>query len=166
MAYIIGIPLLLILTILQSTVMVHIHLLEGRPDLVLLAVVSWSLAGRAEEAMTWGVLGGLLLDLLSGYPLGSTALALVLIAFLVSLAEGRLWEVNLVLPLGVMLAASLVYHGLALLTLPFLGRQIDLLFAAGRVILPSTFLNMLIALPAFQLARGLRNRLFPPEVEI
>lgn len=166
MAYLIGFPLLLALTIVQSTIMVHLHLLNGRPDLVLLAVVSWSLVGRAEEAMIWGVVGGLLLDLLSGYPLGSSALALVLIAFLVSLAEGRLWEVNLVLPLGVMLAASLVYHVLSLLTLPFLGRQIDLLFAAGRVILPSTFLNMLLALPAFQLAQALRNRLYPPEVEI
>jgi rod shape-determining protein MreD len=166
MANLIGIPLLTLFAILQSTLIVYVRLLDGRPDLVLLTVVSWSLAGRAEEAMLWGAVGGLLLDLLSGYPLGSTALILILIAFLVSLAEGRLWEINLVLPLGVMLAASLIFHYLGLLTLPLLGRQIDLLFATARVILPSTFLNMLLALPAFQLAQGLKNRLYPPEVEI
>jgi hypothetical protein len=27
-------------------------------------------------------------------------------------------------------------------------------------------LNMLLALPSFQLAQGLKNRLYPPEVEI
>jgi rod shape-determining protein MreD len=166
MANLVGLPLLAIFAILQSTLIVHLRLLDGRPDLVLLLVVSWSLVGRAEEAMLWGAFGGMLLDLLSGFPLGSTALILVLIAFLVSLAEGRLWEINIVLPLGVMLGASLLYYYLGLLILPLLGREIDLLVATGRVILPSAFLNMLLALPSFQLAQGLRNRLYPPEVEI
>ncbi len=166
MAYLIGVPMLALLAVLQSTVVSHLHLLDGRPDLVLLAVVAWGLAGRNEEAMLWGMIGGLFLDLLSGLPFGRSAIALVMVAYLVSLLEGRFWETFLFMPLGVMLLASFVFHALGLLTLMLSGRELWLSFAITRVILPSTFLNLVFVIPATHLANGLRNRLFPPEVGI
>jgi rod shape-determining protein MreD len=166
MAYLIGIPLLAFLVILQSALLPYVRFLEGRPDLVLLAVVAWSLSGRWQESMVWGLIGGLVLDLLSGIPLGSSSAALILIAFLVSLFEERFWEAHLLMPLSVTLVASLVFHMLGLGTLLLMGRQVDVLYALSRVILPSTFLNLILVLPAVQLSFGLRDRLFPPEVEI
>jgi hypothetical protein len=38
--------------------------------------------------------------------------------------------------------------------------------AIGRIIMPSTFLNLLLALPITQLARSVRQSLFPPEVSV
>lgn len=166
MGYLIGLPIVAILSILQSTLMVHLQLFDGRTDLVLLAVVSWGLVGREEEALVWGMVGGLFLDLLSGLPFGVSALALIMVAFLVSLMEGRFWEAHLLMPLGVMLIASFVYHLAGILVVLVIGREIPLPFVLGRIVLPSTFLNIAMALPASQLAAGLRDRLFPPEVEL
>jgi rod shape-determining protein MreD len=166
MGLLIGLPLLALLAVLQSTLLRHLQLLDGRPDLVLLAVVAWSLTGRTEEAMIWGFFGGLFMDLLSGIPFGSSAMALVLVAALASLLEGRFWEAHLLMPLGVMLAASVLYHALALGTILLMGRSIDFNSAALRVILPSAFLNLVLALPATQLAVGLKQRLFPEKVAI
>ena len=166
MAYLVGIPLLVLLAIVQSAVLSHIGLLDGRPDLVLLAVVGWSLTGRWREAMVWGFLGGLLLDLLSGVPFATSAVAFVIVASFASLLEGRFWEANLLIPLGVTLAGSFVYHGVAIGALLIAGRPIDLELAATRVILPSTFLNLVFSIPAAQLAGSLHRNLFPPEVAI
>lgn len=166
MAYVIGIPLLAILAIVQSAVLTHFGLLDGRPDLVLLAVVAWSLTGRWGEAMIFGFTGGLLLDLLSGVPFATSAIALVIVASFASLLEGRFWEANFLIPLGVTLAGSLVYHGVVLGALLIAGLSVDLELAATRVVLPSAFLNLILSIPAAQLAGSLRRSLFPPEVAI
>lgn len=166
MAYLIGVPILSLLAILQSTAISQIRLLDGRPDLVLLVIVAWGLAGRTLEAMILGAIGGFFLDLLTGLPFGFNAIAITAVAFLVSLMEGRFWEAHILMPLGVMLMTSLIYHVLGLLMLLFTGRGISLEFAIVRVVLPSTFINLALIIPTLQLASGLRDRLFPEEVEI
>lgn len=166
MAYIVGVPLLLLLAILQSSVLSYIGLLEGRPDLVLLAIVAWAVTGRSGEAMILGLIGGLMLDLLSGVPLGATSLILVLIALLVSLFEVRFWEAHLLMPLAVTLVASFLYHFLTLGIIWLMGRTVDVSIMLRQVILPSAFLNLVLALPAAQGAQALRESLFPPEVSI
>jgi rod shape-determining protein MreD len=166
MAYIFGIPLLIVLAILQTTVFADIHFFDGRPDIVLLAVVAWGLCGGDRQAMIWGLIGGLLLDSFSGLPLGSSAINLIIIAYFVSLYAGRVWEANLLMPIGIGLVASLFFHLQALVWLFAMGRQIDLPFSFGRVILPSTILNMILILPTYQVMLGMYRRLYPPEVEI
>jgi hypothetical protein len=99
-------------------------------------------------------------------PFGISAVALVLVATFTSLLEGRFWEANLLIPLGAMLLASLAYHAVLLSALLISGRPIELGLAASRVVLPGTFLNLVFALPATQLAASLERSLFPPEVAI
>jgi rod shape-determining protein MreD len=166
MVYAIGIPFLALLAVLQSSVLSYLRFLDGRPDLVLLAVVAWGLTGRAREAMAWGFTGGIFLDLLSGLPLGTSSLMLTLIAYLVSFWEGRFWEAHLLMPLAVTLIASLIYQFFGLGAIALSGRGIDVSMAIGRVIMPSTFLNLLLALPVAQLARSISQRISPPEVSI
>jgi rod shape-determining protein MreD len=166
MAYLVGIPLLIVLAILQTTVFADIHFFDGRPDIVLLAVIGWGLAGGDRQGMVWGLIGGLLLDSFSGLPLGSSAISLILIAFLVSLYAERVWEANLLMPIGIALGASLIFHFLSLGWLFTMGRNLDLPFSITRVILPTSILNMILILPIYQLMYGLHRRLYPPEIEI
>jgi rod shape-determining protein MreD len=165
-AYLIGIPLLALLAILQSTLFADFGFYEGRPDLVLLAVAGWALAGEGQQAMVWGLIGGFFLDMLSALPVGTSSIALILVAYLVSLYARRIWEVNLIMPLGVTLIASIFFHSALLLALLLLGRQVNLAYAYVRVILPSTFINLLFTLPVSQGLAGLQRRLNPPEVEV
>jgi rod shape-determining protein MreD len=166
MAYVVGFPLLALLAVLQSAVLSDIRLLDGRADLVLLAVVAWALAERWTEALVWGMVGGLLVDLFSGVPFGSTSLILVVVVYVASLLEGRFWGAHMFLQMGVVMIASLVYHFYGLGWLVLMGRPVDVSLSLTRVLLPSTFLNLLLTLPGVQLARFLRVMLFPPEVKI
>ncbi len=163
----IGIPALAILATLQASVLTRFRLLDGAPDLVLLAVLGWALTGQRRQSMTLGLAGGLLLDLLSGYPLvGVTSLGLIVVAFLVSLSEGRFWEANFLLQLAVVLLGSGIYHLAGLGILVLLGRTPDLQYAVSRVVMPSVFLNVVLALPVIQALGNLEETLYPPEVGI
>lgn len=164
MSYLIGIPLLGLLVALQSSLLGHLQLLDGRPDLVLLAVVAWALTGRGQEAMVLGFIGGMLLDSFSLVPLGWTAVVMVLIAALISYSEGQFWGANPLMQLAAVLAASTVFHLAGMLALLLMGRHLDWSLALSRVLLPSAFLNLLLALPTVQLAEALHNSLFPPTV--
>jgi len=166
MIYVIGVPLMALMAVIQSTMLSQFRFLSGRPDLILLVVIGWGLAGRTSESMVFAFFGGLFLDLFSVLPFGTHAIALVIVAFLVSLYEGRIWEVNILMPLGITLMGSLVYNTIILAVLLLAGRQIDLTYAFGRVILPSTFLNLIFAIPISQAMAGLARRLYPAEVDL
>jgi rod shape-determining protein MreD len=166
MAYLVGIPLLILLAIVQSTFLGTFRFLDGRPDLLLLAVVGWGLAGGKTETMVWGLFAGFLIDLLSGLPFGASAVALVFIGYMVTLFERRVWEANFIMPLGVTLVASFAFHIWNVGVIILMGRPFELNFALSRVILPSIFLNLILALPAVQLLTNLRGRLYPAEVDI
>jgi rod shape-determining protein MreD len=166
MAYLISLPILVILTILQSSVFNDLTLLDGRPDLVFLFVVAWGINGRSREAMIFGLLGGLFLDLLSGVPLGITSIILVTIAYLVSFTEGRFWEANFLMPMGVTVGTSIFFHLLSIFILTLLGKSIQFDFAIMRVMLPSTFLNLLLALPTTEVVKSFINSIYPHEVRI
>lgn len=166
MGYLIGVPLLATLAIIQSTVFGRVRLLEGAPDLILLTVVAWGLVGQVRQSLVLALIGGLFLDLLSATPLGVSSLTLVLAAFLVSLGEGRFWEANFLTQLAAVMVASVLFHFGQLGTLLLQGRPADLTYALSRVILPSLFLNILLILPVNQLAESVHRAVYPSEVSI
>lgn len=166
MSYLVGFLLVTSLVVLQSSVANYLVLFSGRPDLVLLAVVSWAVFGKPQEAMVWGFLGGLWLGLLSEVPLGAHSVVLVLIALLISQIEGRLWEANPIMQLGGVLIASLIFYSFGVITTLVMGRSIAWDITLTQVILPSVFLNLILAIPAAQLAEGLNEVLHPPEVAV
>lgn len=164
--YLVGVPLLGVVAVLQSTVLPHLRLYDASIDLMLLVVLGWTQGGDWQNGVMWGFIGGLALDLLSGGPLGGQTLGLVLLAYLASLAEGRLWRSHVVLPLGTVLLCTPVYHLLNMLLLSATLHPVDWGLSLGRVILPATLLNTLCALPAYYLLHWLYEWVHPPAVSV
>ncbi|MGH2520799.1 MAG: rod shape-determining protein MreD, partial [Chloroflexota bacterium] len=79
MRYAVALVVLLAEALLQVSVVSRITLLGVTAQLVLLSVISWSLIRGPAEGMFWGFVGGLLIDLVSGSPLGVSAFAMVLV---------------------------------------------------------------------------------------
>jgi hypothetical protein len=77
-----------------------------------------------------------------------------------------MWGENLMLAPAVALGASAILHAWSLGALALMGRDLDLAYALGRVIVPSTVLNMVLAIPLGQLAASLRRSVHPPEVSL
>ncbi len=164
MTYVIGIPAIALLAILQTSLVSHLNLLEGRPDLVLIAVIAWALTGKGNEAMILGFAGGLFLDAFSAVPLGVSSVALVIVAAIASYSEGQFWGINPIMQLAAVLVGSLVYYATIILALVAIGQPIDLQHALGQIVLPSLFMNLILALPAVQITESLHSVLHPARV--
>jgi rod shape-determining protein MreD len=162
--YLVGVPLLLLAAVLESSLIPKVRL-GGGLNLVLILTLGWTLAGDWQGGIGWGFLGGLFLDLLSGGPLGIGPLTLVLMAYLASLSEGRFYRSHILLPLAVSLLGSLGYFVIHMAGLIALGYALDALGALGRVVLPTAVINAAFMLPVYQGLRWLRAVVYPAAVK-
>jgi len=140
-----SLPLLTGVALVQSVLLSRINLWGARPDLMLLLVLIWAVVRGMEEGLMFAFIGGLILDLFSGGPLGATPLALLAVAFLAGQPLGRGLGSPGVRVLLLALAGSLVYHLVLLAVLAWSGRAVDWAFSLLRVAGPSVLLNGLLA---------------------
>ncbi len=144
-----GIPILILSAVLQSAWLEDLRLLGGRPDLVLLLVVTWAIIRGAEEGAMWGFVGGIFCDLLSGGGFGLWTLSLTAVGFV----AGQPWVHALgptVIRLALMSAlGTLLGHLLLLLTMGLLGYAVELGRAVQTVAGPAALLNFLLSPFAF-----------------
>jgi len=166
MALLVLIPVSVLLVILQTAVLPSFALVDARVDLVLLLVVAWALTGRVVQAMILSLVAGLLLDLLSGVPLGISAIALMAAANVATLAQGRLWRAHQFAALGAMLLATVTFYAILGVVILLIHPGTDPAVSLARIILPATLLNLALAIPAVQLAAGVERRLYPPKVAL
>ncbi|MFQ5594473.1 MAG: rod shape-determining protein MreD [Anaerolineae bacterium] len=138
------------IALIQMTLAPHLSIMGGRPQFMLLTVVSWALLRGGREGAVWGFAGGVMLDLLSGAPFGVITLSLLLVGYLSGLGEINVFRANFLLPAFVVLVATLLYNAVILLLLQLLGQSVLWESALLHVILPTVLLNVLI-LPLFYL---------------
>lgn len=140
-----GVPILLLAAVVQSTWLEDIRILGGRPDLVLLLAVTWSIIRGANDGAIWGFIGGVFCDLLSASPFGLWTFVLTLVGFLV----GQPWVHALgptVIRLALMSAAgTLVGHALLLIMMVLLGYSVDFWHGIQTVAGPAALLNVLLS---------------------
>jgi rod shape-determining protein MreD len=146
-----SLPILLVAAILQSTIVPEIRIGSGGPDLILMLVLSWTMLADIEEGVYWAVVGGVIQDLINGIPTGTSALALVIVAFVVSMALGPIGRSNLIIPPLVAVAATVGYHVLMAALLAAFGRSVPLVYMLTYVTLPTALFNIILMLPLFRL---------------
>lgn len=151
-----SIPILIVVVVLQSTIMPIIRIGGGAPDLVLMIVLSWTMLAGLEEGLVWAMVGGILQDIVTGLPTGSTALALVVTAGLTHFMLGPVHRNNLIFPPVVLAAGTVLYQLVLVVVLAVLGRlsvmgQVgDLSYVLTYITLPTLMYNVILILPVYR----------------
>jgi len=158
------VPLLVLVAILQTTLLPHLSVGGARPDLMLLMVISWSLRRGLNEGVVWAFCGGLALDLLSGAPLGSSSLALIIVAILTNLVRGGSVRSRAALPWVMAALATFAYYGVLSIILAITGRPIDVGTIVFRHVLPSAVYNVVVVALVYSLLTRLDQRTGEPEL--
>ncbi|MGB7537353.1 MAG: rod shape-determining protein MreD [Anaerolineales bacterium] len=156
MIWAIAVPLLAVLSLLQTTVLRHILLLDGNLDLLLLAVLCWSLL-RPEEGMIWAVLAGFFCDIFTGGPFGVTSIAYLFAAFCISYLHGRLRTHSPIVVMAIALFGTILAHLVTVALLVVFGRPLEVGYLLMYVTLPTAFLNTLGAVPVYLALRPLHR---------
>ena len=156
MIWAIAVPLLAVLSLLQAAILRHIPLLDGNLDLLLLAVLCWSLL-RPEEGMIWAVLAGFFSDIFTGGPFGVTSIAYLFAAFCISFLHGRLRTHNPIVVMAIALFGTILAHLTAIALLVIFGRTLEIGYLLLYVTLPTAFLNTAGAVPVYLTLRPLHR---------
>ncbi len=166
MATFIAIPILTGLMLLQSGILSRIPLLHGTPDLLLLFILAWALQKRVQTAWQWCLIGAAIFGLVSALPLGTTLLAYGLATGIAQLLRRQMWQMPILAMLVAVLLGTLVSHMASLFALRVTGDPIPILQALNLITLPSAFLNLILAIPAYAMMGDLATWLYPEELEV
>jgi cell shape-determining protein MreD len=158
-----AIPVLGLASILQTSIIGRITLLNGRADLVLLILAAWSLQERVRSAWIWGVAAGLLVGFISGLPFYIYPVCYIVLVGMGRLLAHRVWQAPLLAMFTVTFMGTLELLMLTYLERSLFAVSLDFNLSFVQIILPSILLNMLLAIPVHALIHGLANRLYPVE---
>ncbi len=153
-----SLPLLALAAVIQASVIPHIRVLGGGPDLVFLMVLTWSVHAPLEQGVVWAFTGGLLQDLLSAAPLGMSVVGLVLVVFMVHAAQRQVYSINLPLLAGLLLAAVVVQQAALLALLLLTGLRLDIVRDLNYVVFPTLIYNLVAFWPVYWLLRRVQRR--------
>jgi rod shape-determining protein MreD len=134
-------------------------LVRGRPDLVLVVVLAWSMLRGPVEGAVIGFLGGILLDSVTYTPFGINSALLGLIGYFAGLPEVNVYRGNLPYFLGIAVIATLAYHTMYFLILQALGISLPPIVETYATAIPAAILNALLLIPMFMLCRRLLRAL-------
>ena len=163
MKNLVAIPVLALALMLQTAVISRIALLSGAADLILLILVAWALQEQVESAWHWAVLAGVLVGFVSAAPP-----VIPIIGYLLAVAFARfvirqIWQTPILALFSVTFFSTLVYHSVTYVVLSITGTPLPFEDVLALIVLPSVFLNLLLAIPVHSLIRDLALWVYPLE---
>jgi rod shape-determining protein MreD len=156
-------PMLVLLTVTQTSLVPALEVGPATPQLVLTWVVCWAVIRGRGEALPWAVAGGLILDLVSQMPPGAHLLALTTVTFLADLGHRVMQGSTFLFAAAAVFAGSLLYGLILLAVLAIAGRHPDIATATVLGVMPGALYNLAVLVPLFFIQRALDRR-FPVSV--
>jgi rod shape-determining protein MreD len=160
------IPLLLLVSILQTALIPYLSIWGIFADLPLLFVISWGLLEGKRQGLLWGIIAGMSIDILSGAPFGAATLSLGLVGFLVGLGQATVFRYHVALSLVAIFLATILYSIVFLSIVSILGQSVDWLDSMLRIVQPSAVLNALLLPLVFFPLRLVHQRFMKQEMAV
>ena len=132
---------------------------RGQFSLVMLLVLAWSIRSDLLSGFVWALVGGILLDLYSAIPIGTSSAALMIIVYAANGAAQQLYRMRIVTLLAMTLLASLFFQVYTYCALLLLGLSYDMLMVIRLVFIPTIIYNLLGAIPVYAFVRLIQRRL-------
>ena len=149
MSYYFGIPLLLIAALCEVAVAPMFRVSGLQPNLVLVILTAWLIA-RGQNEVYWLIpVGGFLLGLVDGAPLGTAIIALAPLALLQDIRGSQLGEGGLALAVIFVAIMTILYHITYLLMFTLEGQAASWVQATARVIVPTALINAVVLVPVY-----------------
>lgn len=156
--------LVFLVAVLQVTVFSDVEILGGTPDVVLVVLVCVSLLRGPVAGALCGFVAGLVADVATLSTLGVTSLLLVLVGYWAGRYGESLARDRRPGPYLAAVAATVLYAIAALALRAVLGQSPSARIVLVDNLVPTIALNIVVAMPAYGLARRLLRPL-PPRSE-
>jgi rod shape-determining protein MreD len=163
MSVILSIPVLSIITILQSAVISRLPLVSGTADLMLVLLVAITLQKSVNTAWQWSIVGGLLTDFFSGLPFGLFTVSYLITTGIAHILRERIWRFSFLMHLLVVLSGIIITHTFSYLVLFLQGNSLQFTSVLQAVTMPSIILSFMLSLPVYIIVQDVVEQLKPTE---
>lgn len=163
MTAVIGIPILGLISILQSAVVRRLPLNRGTADLVLVVLVAIALQKQVKETWQWSIIGGMFIDFFSGLPFGVYTISYLGATAVARFLRARIWRFSFLMQLLVVLIGTLISHGITIIILFVQGGSLELGTVLQAVTLPSIILNFMLSIPIYIIVQDVIQQITPQE---
>jgi cell shape-determining protein MreD len=165
MPVLVGIPVLLLAVILQTTAFSRLPMLYGIPDIVMLVVLAWFLDEHVKHGWEWVVMAGIMVSFVSALPLFLPLWGYLGIAILCYFLKNRIWQTPIMAMLASTLIGTVLMQTASIFALQITGVDVPLQESLRLIILPSILWNLLLAIPVYSLVKELIYLVYPGEVD-
>ena len=133
---------------------------RGQINLVMLVVLAWSIRAELSSAFVWAFVGGVLIDLYSILPLGTTSAALMIIVYLANGFARQIYRIRVVTVVTMAALATVFMYSYTLIAVMLSGNNYDILMQIRLVLIPTILYNLAAAVPVYALVRVLQRRVW------
>lgn len=145
--------IVILAVVMQTTIAPYLMVLGAKPDVALVIVVSLALMRGPIWGSIIGFFIGLLMDTALVQTMGISSFLYTLAGYFSGRISGRTDPASWVPPLATVFTATLLVQVLNGVIMFLLGVEASAGFVIFRVVLPTAFLNALLASPAFAICR-------------
>ena len=158
--------LIILSTIIQSSLLSQVRILNGMSDLILLFLISWLHFDKTRYKWILAIIAAIFSGMISAIPFWVFIPIYLLITFVIGLIHQRVWQAPLVvLFLSTILAGGIMYIS-QLVYLLVTGVPIPISEGFNLVILPSVVFNLILILPVYAFTGEIVKMLYYREVEV
>jgi biotin transporter BioY len=158
-----GIPVLMLTMVLQTTAFSRLPLLYGTADIVLLVILAWMLNDRVKHGWEWVIIAGLMGSFVSALPPLLPLVGYLMAAGLAYWLKRRIWQTPVLAMLFSTFLGTVLVQSLSLLVLTIMGTEISTPVGYSLVILPSALWNLILAIPVYTLVSEMAGWVYARE---
>jgi len=159
-----AIPLMMILTVLQTAVLPYFPLFGVSPSLPFLVALAWGLLRGINEGVVWAFVAGFFMDLFTAAPIGGMALTYMIAVLAATFINELLPRNHTVIPMLMAAIATVIQQLLYAIYLGLFGYRIAPMITSS--LLPTVLLQALLILPIYWLLYLLQRAVWPRRVEV
>jgi rod shape-determining protein MreD len=159
----ISIPLFFIFSVIQSVAVSRIEIIAGAGDIVLLAIIAWTIIDEEGNCIGWGIIAGFMISLLSSMPLPATFAVYIICALTAKIAARVFWQSPILSLFLSVLIATIIKFFLEMITLQYLGISVPFILSVTSILFPTIVINLFFAFPIYMVMGDISRWISPKD---
>jgi cell shape-determining protein MreD len=163
MSFLLSVPILIFLLVLQTTIVSEVRLLHGSADLILVWLAAYGLTSKDRSGYLLAFFAGGLVSYVSALPWYVFPIGYLVTVAIARFVSSQLWQSPLLSMFAITLVTSIFLYMVSMAGLRINGTFYSFSTSLYHVIIPSIFLNLLLAIPIYALGRDFSSWIFKNE---
>jgi len=145
----VSLPIMLILSVLQTVAVSRVNLMSGSADIILLAIVSWGVTEENRSIFIWALVGGIFISFISAMPVAAVISAYLIVAGITRVINKSLWQSPILVILLSSFIGTVSKFIIDIIALEFMGIKLTLPTSIKVMLVPNLILNLFLLFPIY-----------------